>query len=240
MVAALVKAVRNLGDRELQGMLVRIAGWSAGVYLVVLALLFWGLDAALLGAWAERQLGWLPSWLVEAAVVLLAVFAFVALFWFTFVVVAQCVAGFYLDRVVARVEETDYPRLGAAPGAGMAREAATLLRFTAALLALNLVALPFYVLGLVIPPVSIAIFYIVNGYLLGREYAEAVLSRRLSPSQVRRWRREHAIGVWCAGAVIALGMSVPVVNFAAPVVAAAFMTHICHGRRPKGGAAVAP
>ncbi len=236
MIAALGKAFADLRDRRLRGALVAIALWSLGLYAVPMAVLFVGLDAADLGAWAEARIGWLPGGLVDAVAYILGVFVFAALFWFSFAIVAQSVAAFHLDGVVRRVEEIDYPGLPEARGATIGGDIVSTARFAAVLLAVNALALPFYIAGLVAPFVSVGAFYLVNGYLFGREYAEIVLLRRLSLAEAAAWRGENRAGLWLAGALIALGMTVPVLNLFAPVVAAAFMTHVCHGRGRGRGA----
>jgi CysZ protein len=229
MIGALTKAFGDLRDARLRAALWQIAGWSVGLYIVLMIAMFWWLDAANLGIWAQRQLSWLPPGLIDVATWLIAFLAFVALFWFSFIIVAQNVAAFYLDGVVDRVETIDYPGLPGAPGSSVVNDVTAMLRFTAVLLVLNVAALPFYILGLFIPFLSIAIFYLLNGYLFGREYAEVVALRRMPQKEAKAWRVANRGRVWAAGAIIALVMTLPVLNFLGPVIAAAFMTHIFHG-----------
>ena len=235
MFSALTKAFGDLRDKRLMRTLIAIAMWSMALYIVVIVGMFWGLGAADLGLWAEGQLSWLPAEVVNIAATLVAILAFMALFWFSFIIVAQNVAAFYLDGVVAHVEAIDYPGLAKAKGSNIANDITAMLRFTAVLLLLNVAALPFYILGLFIPFVSIAIFYLLNGYLFGREYAEVVALRRLSQKEATAWRKANGTRVWMAGALIAFAMTIPVLNFLGPVIAAAFMTHIYHSSW-RGGA----
>ena len=235
MFSALTKAFGDLRDKRLMATLIAIALWSIGLYIVVMIAMFWGLGAADLGLWPEGQLSWLPAEVVNIVATLVAILAFLALFWFSFIIVAQNVAAFYLDGVVARVEAIDYPGLPPAKGSSIANDVTAMLRFTGVLLALNVAALPFYILGLFIPFVTIAIFYLLNGYLFGREYAEVVILRRLPQKEAAAWRKANRTRVWMAGAMIAFAMTIPVLNFLGPVIAAAFMTHIYHAGR-RGGA----
>jgi CysZ protein len=107
-----------------------------------------------------------------------------------------------------------------------------MLRFTAVLVALNILVLPLYL----VPGLNLVVFYVLNGCLFGREYAEAVALRRMPPPEVRAWRRAHGGTLWLAGVAITLVMMIPVVNAVAPVVAAVFMTHVFHGRGGLAGA----
>ena len=55
--------------------------------------------------------------------------------------------------------------------------------------------------------------------------------RRLPWSTVRALRQRTRARLWLAGAVIALLLTVPVLNLVAPVVAVAFMVHLFEGLR---------
>ena len=116
MFSAMTKAFGDLRDKRLMATLIAIALWSIGLYIVVMIAMFWGLGAADLGLWAEGQLSWLPAEVVNIVATLVAILVFLALFWFSFIIVAQNVAAFYLDGVVARVEAIDYPGLQPAKG----------------------------------------------------------------------------------------------------------------------------
>ncbi len=231
MFSALTKAFGDLRDKRLMRTFLEIAAWSAAVFVVVLIALVVGIDQAALGAWVHGNLSWMPTWVVDGLTVVIAALAYIGLLWFGFIIVSQNIAAFYLDGVVERVEAIDYPGLTKAKGSNIANDVTAMLRFTGVLLVLNIIALPFYLVGLFFPPVSIAIFYLLNGYLFGREYAEVVALRRLSQKDARAWRKANGTRVWMAGALIAFAMTIPVLNFLGPVIAAAFMTHIYHSSR---------
>jgi uncharacterized protein involved in cysteine biosynthesis len=70
------------------------------------------------------------------------------------------------------------------------------------------------------------VFYVLNGYLLGREYYETVALRRLDARLAGELRRRNRWRVFLAGVVITLMLTVPLLNLIAPVIATAFMVHI--------------
>ena len=72
------------------------------------------------------------------------------------------------------------------------------------------------------------IFYALNGYLVGREYFEAVAIRRNDPAEAKAVRSGNASKVFVTGVVGAGLLSIPIVNLIAPVIAAAAMTHRYH------------
>jgi uncharacterized protein involved in cysteine biosynthesis len=96
-------------------------------------------------------------------------------------------------------------------------------RLLALTIVLNLLALPIYLL---IPAINLFLFYVINGYLLSREYFDLVALRRLDGvAATALWRKRR--GRWLlAGVAIAALLSLPIVNLAAPLVAAAFMLHL--------------
>ena len=75
------------------------------------------------------------------------------------------------------------------------------------MVAANLVALAIYLL---VPPLAPFVFWLVNGFLLGREYFRLVAMRRLGPEAAAALRRRHFGRIWLAGTAMAVPLSVPV------------------------------
>ena len=65
-----------------------------------------------------------------------------------------------------------------------------------------------------------------NAYLLSREYFELAAMRFRSAGEARAMRKANAGYIFMAGLVIAVFVSIPILNFATPVFAMAFMVHI--------------
>jgi uncharacterized protein involved in cysteine biosynthesis len=132
------------------------------------------------------------------------------------------ILGFFLDRVIASVERRHYPDLPAPRTIGIGASLASAIRLALLALLLNVLALPLY---LFFPVVNVVLFFGINGYLIGREYFEAVASRRLEPAVVKAMWRHYRVRLIIAGAIIAFMLSVPVLNLAAPLIGVAFMLH---------------
>jgi CysZ protein len=62
--------------------------------------------------------------------------------------------------------------------------------------------------------------------LLGREYFELAAMRFHPPYKAKAMRKANAAYVFLAGMVIAVFVSIPVVNLATPIFAMTFMVHI--------------
>ena len=124
------------------------------------------------------------------------------------------------------VEALDYPGLAPARGAPLFETIKATLRLMGLTLALNLLALPVYLL---VPGINLFVFLALNGYLLGREYFEVVALRRLDMAGARALRNRFGARVFFGGVVIAGLFALPLVNLVAPVIATAFMVHIFEG-----------
>jgi uncharacterized protein involved in cysteine biosynthesis len=208
----LIKAFSQLDDPRLQ----RVVGLSIGTALVVLLLLG-------VGAWfLIAQLGdvstaWL-DWLIEV----MAGLGLVVLILFLFPAAVSATIGLFLESVAEAVEARHYPGLAPPRGQTVREAIQSGLKFAIVAILLNLVALPLYL----IPPFNVFVFYVLNGYLLGREYYETVALRRLDARLAGELRRRNRWRVFLAGVVITLMLTVPLLNLIAPVIATAFMVHI--------------
>jgi uncharacterized protein involved in cysteine biosynthesis len=133
------------------------------------------------------------------------------------------IMGFFLDSVAAAVEALDYPGKAPARHQSWGEIVLVTLRLTATTIALNLLALPLYVL---IPGINLVLFLALNGYLFGRGYFEVVALRRLDAAAAKRMRRRFAGHIFLGGIAIAGLFALPFVNLVAPVIATAFMVHV--------------
>ncbi|EME69413.1 hypothetical protein H261_13594 [Paramagnetospirillum caucaseum] len=218
--AALYKAFAQLSDPRLRRIL------KMGV---AAALACW-VGLALAAAAVLRNVRWFEnSWAETGADAALGLTALVLPMLF-FSAVATFVMSFWLDDVADIVEAEHYPGLGPARQMGWGEILGLASRFLLAMVLVTMVAAPFY-LALLFFGLGIILNYAVNGYLLGREYFEMVAARRLEPAAMRGAFRNNLGRLWLCGAVINLLFQIPLLNLTAPVVAAAFMTHVFQSLR---------
>lgn len=147
---------------------------------------------------------------------------------FLMVPVAGVFSGLFLEDVAAAVEDRHYPTLP--PVAPMPKstaliESLNLLGLIVALNVLGLALLPFT------GPFYIPLFWVLNGWLLGREYFTLAALRRLPRDQVKALRSRNRLRIWAAGTLIAAPLSLPLVNLLIPVLGAATFTHLFHRMR---------
>ncbi len=136
--------------------------------------------------------------------------------------VTAIIAGFFLDDVAEIVERDDYP--GDPPGKALPTVTAAIV--SAKFLGLVVIGNLFALLLLLIPGVNLVAFFVVNGYLIGREYFEFAAMRHRPETDAKALRRRHGGTVFVAGLLIALLLSVPVLNLLTPLFAAAMMVHL--------------
>ncbi|MDR6667582.1 sulfate transporter family protein [Rhizobium sp. 1399] len=136
--------------------------------------------------------------------------------------VTALIAGLFLDDVAEVIEKRDYPQdaLGKAMPLGPAM--ASSIKFLGVVIIGNIIAL----FLLFIPGVNIVAFFLVNGYLLGREFFEFAAMRFRSPPEARLFRAKHGPTVFLGGLVIALFLAIPIVNLLTPLFAAGMMVHL--------------
>lgn len=136
--------------------------------------------------------------------------------------VTAVIAGLFLDDVAEVIEKTDYS--SDPPGTAMPLAAAipSSLKFFGVVIIGNLIAL----LLLLIPGVNLIAFFLVNGYLLGREFFEFAAMRFRTPADARAFRSKHGSTVFLAGLVIAAFLAIPFLNLLTPLFAASMMVHL--------------
>jgi uncharacterized protein involved in cysteine biosynthesis len=187
---------------------------------VLLGIGLWFLLRWALFDWQFFNWGWV-NWLLRQ-------FGGVALFFLVlllFPALLGIVISLFFDAVIGEVERRNYPGLPPLRRQGPGELVAYIVKFTVLIVAVNVVALPFYLL---LPGVNFLIAWVVNGYILGREYYESVAMRRLAPGAMHALRREAGGRVFRAGFLLAVLMTVPFLNLVMPVVGCAYLTHLFH------------
>jgi CysZ protein len=135
---------------------------------------------------------------------------------------ASLVASFFLDEIAAIVEQEIDP-LGP-PGQPLPVVPSVMmgLRFAGLSVLVNLVVLVLTIFT----GVGLASFFLLNGYLLGREYFVLAAMRHMPPERAIDLRRRNARLVYVAGLIVSALVAVPVLNLLTPLFATAFMTRL--------------
>jgi len=226
-------AMRALG--QIFSPSIRSVFWKViGLTLLALAALWLAVREAFFAwvmPWVSGFMPDLPDWAgwLTFVAALLSAIGLAAALAMLIAPVSAVVAGFFLDDAADIIERQDYPGDPRGIALPMRQSLVSSLRFFLVVLAANLVALLF----LLVPGVNLVIFFVVNGYLLGREYFEFAASRHLGVEAASAFRRTHRGTVTLAGFVVALFLFVPFLNLLTPLFAAVMMVHLFKAVRKK-------
>jgi CysZ protein len=227
MLDAAIKALSQILSPPMRSILWR----SIALALVLITILAIGLQRLLSWVassgegWAEAALGPgfhapldILAWIVSIAAGFGVVFGAVMLM----PAITSLVASVFVDEVAEHVEREHYPaeRPGIALPLGLALTEG--VKTALLTIAVYLLALPFVFLA----GAGFLVFFIATAWLLGREYFELAAMRFRPPAEAKTMRRENAAIIFTAGLLIAVFVSIPIVNLATPLFGMALMVHM--------------
>ncbi|MEM7733426.1 MAG: EI24 domain-containing protein [Pseudomonadota bacterium] len=221
--AAFFKAIGQIGDPRFRKVLLLGIGLTIALLVGAYAGLLWLIEA--LTGDSTQIFGYEITWLGD----LLgwgSLFLMLILSAFLMVPVASAITSMFLDEVAQAVEDRHYATLPAATRVPFFEGLRDTVNFLGIIIAANLLAFILYAL---VTPAAPFIFYALNGYLLGMEYITLVATRRIGRKAAKAFRRKHLGTVWFAGILMAIPLSIPLVNLLIPILGAATFTHIYHG-----------
>ncbi|WP_373050836.1 EI24 domain-containing protein [Thalassovita aquimarina] len=214
-------ALGQIGDRRFRRVLMLGIVLTFALLVAVFAGLLWLLQATvgdqavipLIGevTWLDDLLSWSSF------------FVMIGLSVFLMVPVASAITSMFLDEVAQAVEDRHYPQLPAAHNVGFFEAVKDTVNFLGIIIAANILALVLYA---ILPVGALFIFWGLNGYLLGMEYFTLAAIRRVGRIEAKAQRKRHRLTIWTAGTLMAVPLSVPLLNLLIPILGAATFTHI--------------
>lgn len=218
-----LRAVGQIGDGRFLQVLLLGVGLTVGLLFAFTLAFAWTVGLVVPETFNLPWIGEI-TWVDNAASLAVIPVMLVASI-FLMVPVASAFTGLFLDRVVDAVEAEHYPQeppVSPLPFMDGLLEAA---KFLGLIVVVNLLALVLY---LIFAPLAPLIFWGVNGLLLGREYATLVAQRRLGTAGARAFRKQNGLQIWAAGVLMAIPLTIPVVNLLVPILGVASFTHLYH------------
>lgn len=226
---AFFKAVAQIGDPRFRRVLALGIGLTLvlliAAYACFLILIQWlvGSDATvpLLG-----EVRWLDDLLSIGSLIFMLILSI-----FLMVPVASAITSMFLDEIAQAVEDKHFPHF---PPVGKTPLWAALkdtVNFLGVLITANVLALALYFM---FPPAMVFIFWGLNGFLLGREYFTLVAARRIGLPAAKKLRRKYSGTICLAGTLMAMPLSIPLINLVIPILGAATFTHIFHALQRRG------
>jgi uncharacterized protein involved in cysteine biosynthesis len=139
--------------------------------------------------------------------------------WFLFPALLPLIASLFQNKLLNRLEERyynlNYPEND---NSNIWQD----IKFAFKAIGLNILILP----TIFFPPAYVIVYYAMNGYLLGTEFFRVVSNRRITREESNLLIDNHWITVYGTGALITLGVNIPVINLILPLVAVVLMLHV--------------
>ena len=146
---------------------------------------------------------------------------------FLMVPVASAITSLFLEDVADAVEAEYYAHLPQTPRTPFWEGLKDTVNFLGVLIGANILALFVYAFVFWIPFAPLLLFWGLNVSAWG-EYFQIAAMRRLGREGAKALRKEHAREVWLAGCLMAMPLSIPLVNLFIPILGAATFTHVFH------------
>lgn len=232
MFQAASRAMSQVFEPPFRKIFLKMLGFTLAI-LIVIWIALQAIVSHLLGVaateWGDGS-AWI-SW-TEWSISLLTGIGAVFVLGFLIAPISALLAGLFQDDIADIVDARDYP--GDRPGSALPLSKSLIhtIKFTGVVIAGNIFAL----LLLLVPGVNLIAFFVVNGYLLGREFFEFAAMRFMPPAEAKAFRRARGGTVFMAGLIIACLLAVPILNLVTPIFATIFMLHLY--KRLASGAAI--
>ena len=219
--ASFFKAVSQLPDPRFRRVMLLGIGLTVALLVGTYAALLWVVQTATADGvsipWIGN-VGWigdLLGWGGLGVIILMSIFLMIP--------AASAITSFFLDDVADAVEAKHFPHLPPAPEVPFIDALRDTVLFFGVLVGANLLAIIAY--GL-LPFFAVPIFYALNGFLLGREYFTIAATRREGREGARNMRRKYLPQIWMADILMALPLTIPLMNLFIPILGAATFTHL--------------
>jgi CysZ protein len=227
MIDAAGNALAQMFTPALRHVLMKAVGLAL-ILIVIIGIALQRLLSALAqhgAAWAEQTSGFAPHAAWSALAWILSIMAGLGIVTgalFLMPTISAFVGSFFVDEIADAVERNYYPAEPAGRALPFLRALLEGVKIAFLSLVVYFCALPFiFFAGL-----GVIILFLANSYLLGREYFELAAMRFRPPHEAKTMRKRHAAYIFLAGMVIALFVSIPIVNLATPIFAMAYMVHV--------------
>jgi len=220
VISAISKAIAQLGDPAFRSVILK------SIMISVLALIFsFVFLLQMAGLIPQSDWDWvnsIVSWLSGFGAFFVAIFLFP--------LTMSAVIGIFLDDIADAVEAKHYAGDKPSRDIPLWTSIWDSLKFFAVIILCNLLALPLYL----IPGVNLVVYYVLNGYLLSREFFQQVGIRHHDMKEVNKLRKIQGFEIFLTGVAIAFCMTIPVLNLIVPIIATATMVHLYKKRAKLG------
>ena len=215
MINLFLISVSQLPDPAFRRVIIKSILLSVLVF-IFLAIIVW---------FVLSETNFFTFWVFEAFADMFGGITAIVISWLLFPTLASFFITVFLEDIVEAVESRYYPNTLLEKINNPSATFVISLRFTVIALFLNILAIPFYFFTIWFPPLGIFVFYCLNSYLLGREYFELVALRHIKLKDISSIRQSNSWQLFLFGSVTTFLFTIPIINFLAPILGVAGMTH---------------
>ena len=212
MIKAFIKGLAQLNDPNIRKVFIVSIFGSAFIFIAL-----WIAVGIFIESTRFSSIIWL-NWVIN----LMGGLTTLILTWVLFPPVISVIICLHLPNIASAVEARHYPELIPPINQPIISSLLIALRYLCILVLLNFLLLAFLIFGPFFP----FVFYLINGYLLGKEYFELIALRRLSPLAAKELYNLNRTKLLLVGIVMSVLLTIPFINFIAPVVITASMVHL--------------
>jgi len=210
----LFETIQSLKKAKLAGLML-MSSLLAGFIILAIAIGLSGLAEFIVNI----KMGWLDNSINVIAGVLAGIGG-----WFMLPALIPIIAGMFQERVIHNVEEAYYPENALTISPRFWPDFKHDVKFTLLALFLNVLLLPFYVIG-----IGLLMSVALNAYLLGREFFESAAGYHLGKPKAKELIKTNKIAVYGGGLCITGLTLIPFLNIFTPILAICWMTHLYNG-----------
>ena len=223
LIGDIGKALAQIFDRPFLGVLLTAILLTIGLLIATTVVLIWVIAGIVPDSITLPWIGAIGQ--IDTVAVIASIPLFLVASAFMMFPVAGLFVGLFLDRIAGAVEARHYSHLPPARDIPFSEALWDGIKLALMILVANLLALVVYLFSFAAAPL---VFWAINGILIGREYFQQVALRRLDPAEATTLRRSNRPRIWFAGTLMAIPLSIPVVNLLVPLVGVATFTHQFH------------
>ncbi|WP_019220907.1 sulfate transporter family protein [Bartonella senegalensis] len=220
---AAYRALQRLLTSQYRMMILKALGLTF-IVLFIIWLFVRQLFMSYFALWIAHFFPDLSDWIgfLELSILIIFNLGLALLMAFLIAPITAMIGSFFIDSAAEIIEKEDYPNQPIGSALSLGRSLILSLKFVTLSLLGNAIAFILFF----VPGVNLIAFYIINGYLLGREYFIFAAYRFRSEQEAYAFLHVHSMTVFGAGLLIAFFVSIPLLNLATPLFAAALMTHL--------------
>ena len=142
--------------------------------------------------------------------------------WVIFPPLLIFINSLFSGKIIKIIESNNYKNINYNYSNTFVKELKFQLSFIIIFVLINLALIPF----LIFPPIYFIFYWIINGYLIGKEFSGSVLIKYINYNDIKKFNNKNRLNVYLFGIILAIIFSIPILNLFGPIIGTASMVHM--------------